>query len=240
MEEKKVPQEDSTEKSKKVETAEDVLKRIEENYDLDEDLDENPNDEEESEENQEEEGLQKSSEQQENQEEEVEETDPPMIDLSYEVNQEEMSNSLIHSNFSGGNLIMSIVACSIGGIGFIYYFIKAISSGINNYYLLSLMCLGIIAIATVFQIYMIKSHVKKMNDKFPFRMRVYSDRIEMGPKENAFVMEMNGQYQSEIYKEMLIVYVKRSIVILPKRCCDEETFEKIYGIVKAGTKPRKK
>jgi len=39
---------------------------------------------------------------------------------------------------------------------------------------------------------------------------------------------------------MLIVYVKRSIVILPKRCCDEETFEKIYGIVKAGTKPHKK
>ncbi|MGW8113603.1 hypothetical protein ACVS9P_00225 [Caproicibacterium sp. NSD3] len=238
MEEKKVPQEDSTEKSKKVETAEDVLKRIEKNYDLDEDLDENSNDEEENEENQEE--LQESSEQQENQEEEVEEENPPMMDLSYEVNQEEMSNSLIHSNFSGGNLIMSIVACAIGGIGFIYYFIKAISSGINNYYLLSLMCLGIILIATAFQIYMIKSHVKKMNDKFPFRMRVYSDRIEMGPKDNAFVMEMNGQYQSEIYKEMLIIYVKRSIVILPKRCCDEETFEKIYEIVKAGTKSRKK
>ena len=238
MEEKKVPQEDSTEKSKKVETAEDVLKRIEKNYDLDEDLDENSNDEEENEENHLE--LQESSKQQENQEEEVEETDPPTIDISYEVNQEEMSNSLIHSNFSGGNLIMSIVACAIGGIGFIYYFIKAISSGINNYYLLSLMCLGIILIATAFQVYMIKSHVKKMNDKFLFRMRVYSDRIEMGPRDNAFVMEMNGQYQSEIYKEMLIIYVKRSIVILPKRCCDEETFEKIYEIVKAGTKPRKK
>ena len=238
MEEKKVPQEDSTEKSKKVETAEDVLKRIEENYDVDEDLDENSSDEEENEENNSE--LQESSEQQENEEEEVEETDPPIFDLSYEVNQQEMSDSLIHSNFSGGNLIMSIVACTIGGIGFIYYFMKAISSGINNYYLLSLMCLGIIVIATVFQIYMIKSHVKKMNDKFPFRMRIYSDRIEMGPKENAFVMEMNGQYQSEIYKEMLIVYVKRSIVILPKHCCDEETFEKIYEIVKAGTKPRKK
>ena len=238
MEEKKVPQEDSTEKSKKVETAEDVLKRIEENYDLDEDLDENSNDEEENEENHLE--LQESSKQQENQEEEVEETDPPTIDISYEVNQEEMSNSLIHSNFSGGNLIMSIVACAIGGIGFIYYFIKAISSGINNYYLLSLMCLGIILIATAFQVYMIKSHVKKMNDKFLFRMRVYSDRIEMGPRDNAFVMEMNGQYRSEIYKEMLIVYVKRSIVILPKHCCNEETFEKIYEIVKAGTKPRKK
>lgn len=135
---------------------------------------------------------------------------------------------------------MSIVACTIGGIGFIYYFIKAISSGINNYYLLSLMCLGIILIATAFQVYMIKSHVKKMNDKFLFRMRVYSDRIEMGPRDNAFVMEMNGQYQSEIYKEMLIIYVKRSIVILPKHCCNEETFEKIYEIVKAGTKPRKK
>mgnify|MGYP000927213669 CR=1 FL=1 len=238
MEEKKIPQEDSTEKSKKVETAEDVLKRIEKNYDLDEDLDENSNDEEENEENHLE--LQESSKQQENQEEEVEETDPPTIDISYEVNQEEMSNSLIHSNFSGGNLIMSIVACTIGGIGFIYYFIKAISSGINNYYLLSLMCLGIILIATAFQVYMIKSHVKKMNDKFLFRMRVYSDRIEMGPRDNAFVMEMNGQYQSEIYKEMLIIYVKRSIVILPKHCCNEETFEKIYEIVKAGTKPRKK
>lgn len=238
MEEKKVPQEDSTEKSKKVETAEDVLKRIEENYDVDEDLDENSSDEEENEENNSE--LQESSEQQENEEEEVEETDPPIFDLSYEVNQQEMSDSLIHSNFSGGNLIMSIVACTIGGIGFIYYFMKAISSGINNYYLLSLMCLGIILIATVFQIYMIKSHVKKMNDKFPFRMRVYSDRVEMGPQKSAFVMEMNGQYQSEIYKEMLIVYVKRSIVILPKHCCDEETFEKIYEIIKAGTKPRKK
>jgi hypothetical protein len=238
MEEKKVPQEDSTEKSEKVETAEDVLKRIEENYDLDEDLDENSNDDDEDEESQEE--LQESSEQQENQEEEVEETDPPIFDLSYEVNQKEMSTSLIRSNFSGGNLIMSIVACTIGGIGFIYYFIKAISSGVNNYYLLSLMCLGIIFIATIFQVYMINSHVKKMNDKFPFRMRVYSDRIEMGPKENAFVMEMNGQYQNEIYKEILIIYVKRSIVILPKRCCDEETFEKIYEIVKAGTKPRKK
>lgn len=238
MEEKKVPQENSTEKSKKVETAEDVLKRIEENYDLDEDLDENSSDEEENEKNNSE--LQESSEQQENGEEKVEETDPPIFDLSYEINQEEMSNSLIHSNFSGGNLIMSIVACTIGAIGFVYYLAKAISSGINNYYLLSLMCLGIILIATAFQVYMIKSHVKKMNDKFPFRMRVYSDRIEMGPKENAFVMKMNGQYQSDIYKEMLIIYVKRSIVILPKRCCDQETFEKIYEIVKSGTKPHKK